>query len=257
MDGDQLLEIGREVAVRVREALSRIDDWGPAGTRPGQYRSDIVADEAALAVLLGAGLGVLSEESGLHEPERELRAVVDPVDGSTNASRGIPWFATSTCILDAEGPLAAVVVNQASGTRYEAVRGGGATRDGERISPSGCRRMSSALIGLSGFPRRYLGWKQFRALGAAALDACAVADGTLDAYADLVIVPGGGAHAGWDYLGGMLVCREAGAAIADAYGRDLVVREFDERRTPLAAANEELLAELLASLAPELAGSSR
>ncbi len=30
--------------------------------------------------------------------------VIDPVDGSTNASQGIPWFATSLCAVDAEGP---------------------------------------------------------------------------------------------------------------------------------------------------------
>ena len=41
-----------------------LDDWGLAGTRRGQYRSDLVADEAAVRVLTAAGLGVLSEESG-------------------------------------------------------------------------------------------------------------------------------------------------------------------------------------------------
>ena len=31
--------------------------------------------------------------------------VLDPVDGSTNASRGLPCWATSLCALDADGPL--------------------------------------------------------------------------------------------------------------------------------------------------------
>jgi fructose-1,6-bisphosphatase/inositol monophosphatase family enzyme len=100
------------------------------------------------------------------------------------------------------------------------------------------------VVGLSGYPRTHLGWKQFRALGAAALDLCLVGAGVLDAYIDC----SRDAHGPWDYLGGMLVCQEAGAAIADARGRDLVVRGHADRRTPIAAGSEALLAEIFASL---------
>ena len=68
-------------------------------------------------------------------------------------------------------------------------------------------------------PPGWLGWKQYRALGAAALDLCAVAAGVVDAYIDC----SRSAHGPWDYLGGLLVCTEAGAVVADADGRDLVV----------------------------------
>ena len=54
------------------------------------------------------------------------------------------------------------------------------------------------MIGLSGYPPRSLGWGQYRALGAAALDLCAVADGVLDGYVDC----SRDAHGSWDYLGG-------------------------------------------------------
>lgn len=247
VDGSELLQVLGAAADAVADALNGLADWGLAGTRPGQYRSDLVADAAAVRVLTEAGLGVLSEESGFSPgaTERPLLAVLDPVDGSTNASRKIPWFATSVCVLDAEGPLAAVVVNQASGVRYEAVRGGGARRQGEPISPSGKEALNRSLIGLSGYPPKYLGWRQYRALGAAALDLCAVADGTLDGYIDCMR----DAHGGWDYLGGLLICTEAGALVADAAGRDLVVRDHDGRRTPIAAGTPALLAELLASRA--------
>lgn len=244
MDGAELLEVLGEAADAVAGALSGLTDWGPAGTRPGQYRSDLVADAVAVRILTEAGLGVLSEESGLSAgaPERELLAVLDPVDGSTNASRRIPWFATSICVLDEAGPLAALVVNQATGTRYEAARGQGARRDGEAIGPSGEESLHRALVGLSGYPPRHLGWRWYRALGAAALDLCAVADGTLDGYIDCMH----DAHGSWDYLGGLLICMEAGAPVADAAGRGLVVREPAVRRTPVAAGSSPLLSELLA-----------
>lgn len=223
--------------------LDRLDDWGLAGTKPGQYRSDLAADEVALEVLGRAGFGVLSEESGLHDAERDVLVVLDPVDGSTNASRGLPWWATSLCAVDSEGMAAAHVVNQATGLTFEAVRGGGATCDGSRIAPSAATELDRSVIALSGFPGRHLGWKQYRAWGAAALDLCCVAAGKFDGYMDCSV----NAHGPWDYLGGALVCMEAGAAVADGEGRDLVVREHAERRTPVAAATPALLAALIAS----------
>ena len=236
-----LLEILNETAQAVRSRLSGLEDWGLAGTRAGQYRSDLAADMVAVAMLEDAGLGVLSEESGLHHPERPVVVALDPVDGSTNASHGLPWFATSLCAVDIDGPRVAVVVNQATGTRFEAVRGGGARRDGARVTPSAVTAMGDAFVGISGFPARSLGWKQFRALGAAALDLCAVACGALDAYVDC----SRDAHGPWDYLGGQLVCAEAGACVGDAHGRNLVVLAHDQRRTPVAAATPQLYDELV------------
>ncbi len=240
MDDDDLLDVLRATAAAVTTALGDLSDWGLAGTRDGQYRSDLAADAAALAVLDGAGLGVMSEESGPHHLDRPVVVVIDPVDGSTNAARGIPWYATSLCAIDADGPRVAVVVNQASGVRYEAVRGQGARRDGIPISSSSCRQLGEAIIGFSGYPPHYLGWSQYRSLGAAALDLCAVAEGVLDGYA----VVGGSRLGSWDYLGGMLICTEAGAAIAESSGRELVTLEHSDRRTPVAAATAELLDQL-------------
>ena len=238
--GSEARRVLEDVADAVKASLEDLGDWGLAGTRDGQYRSDLVADRAALEVIEAAGFGAVSEESGEHHPDRRVVVVLDPVDGSTNASRGLPWWATSACALDDAGPLAAVVVNQATGTRFAAVRGEGATRDGEPIGPSAATDLSASIVAFSGYPGRYLGWSQFRSLGAAALDLCAVACGTLDAFVDC----GATSLAPWDYLGGMLICQEAGAAIGEAFGRDLVVRRFGPRRTAVAAATPQLLAQV-------------
>jgi myo-inositol-1(or 4)-monophosphatase len=244
MRDDEALEPLHLAVDAVRRALDGIEDWGPAGTRAGQYRSDLVADTAAIQSLRAAGFAVLSEESGFHDGDPDMLAILDPVDGSTNASLGLPWWATSICVVDADGPVAAVVANQATGTCWEAVRGAGARCDGEPVKPSACTRLADAVVGLSGLPARHLGWRQFRAMGAVALDLCAVASGGLDGYIDC----GVDAHGPWDYLGGLLVCVEAGAAVADARGRDLVVRGYLDRRTPVAGATPMLLAETMAAL---------
>ena len=91
--------------------------------------------------------------------------------------------------------------------------------------------LGEAIVGFSGYPRSYLGWSQYRGLGAAALDLCAVAEGVLDGYA----VVGGSSLGSWDYLGGLLVCREAGAVVGEALGRELVTLEHTDRRRPVAA----------------------
>jgi fructose-1,6-bisphosphatase/inositol monophosphatase family enzyme len=235
-----LLGVLADAADAIAAALDATADWGEAGTRPGQHHSDLAADAAAVAVLDAAGLGVLSEESGRQGADRPITVVLDPLDGSTNASRRMSWWATSLCAVDADGPLAALVVDLRHGTRYEAVRGEGARRDGVAIAASGCSTLGEAIVGLNGVPAGHGGWAQFRAFGAAALDLCAVADGTLDGYLDATTDELGC----WDYLGGLLVCREAGAILLEAAGRDLVALDHGARRIPVAGATPELAAAL-------------
>ena len=131
----------------------------------------------------------------------------------------------------------------ASGSKRCGAGGLGGT--GCRSRPSGCDHLEGAIVGFSGYPPRHYGWNQYRCLGAAALDLCAVAEGVLDGYA----VVGGSRLGSWDYLGGMLVCTESGAVIGDAEGRDLVTLSHTERRAPFAAATPALLQEFLGAAA--------
>lgn len=233
VDDAALLSALHEAVDAVVGAFRDHDEWGLSGGREGQYASDLVADKAALEVLGRHGIQVLSEESGLvGEGDGSLVAVLDPLDGSTNASRPLPWYATSLCVVDDAGARAAVVHDHPAGVRYDAIRGGGARIDGTLLSPRDPVGLSDAIVGVNGLPPRNPGWAQYRALGAAALDLCAVADGRLDAYVDYDHE----AHGSWDYLGGMLVCQEVGVTVGDAFGRDLVTIEHSDRRTPVAAA---------------------
>jgi len=241
---DPLVVLGAltEAADAIEAALAATIDWGETGERAGQHHSDLAADAAAVATLTDAGLGVVSEESGRTDPARPVTVVVDPLDGSTNASRRMGWWATSLCAVDAQGPLVAVVTDLRHSVRYLAIRGQGSTRDGTPIRPSGCREIGEAIIGINGVPAGHGGWAQYRAFGATALDLCAVADGTLDGYLDATTDELGV----WDYLGALLICREAGVEVVDAAGRDLLTLEHADRRTPVAGATQELQAALLA-----------
>jgi fructose-1,6-bisphosphatase/inositol monophosphatase family enzyme len=214
--------------------------------RHGQYALDLIADEAVVPLLVSSECAVLSEESGLTgPPDTPITIVLDPVDGSTNCARGIPYWSISLCAVDADGPWCALVANPATGERFAAVRGKGAWCGKRAVAPSTATCVEDGVIAIAGWPARALPWKQFRALGSAALTLCDVADGRIDGYLDAL----SDMHAPWDYLGGLLVCREAGAAVVDAFDRPLVTTEANARRTILAAGTSEMVDALRAGLA--------
>jgi myo-inositol-1(or 4)-monophosphatase len=228
----------------VAHVLDATTDWGPSGRRDGQYAVDLDADAVCLDVLYGAGYRVLSEESGLTGPAGSDGApivVVDPLDGSTNASRGVPWFASALCLVVDDAPVLGVVVNHATGDRFVGVRGGSAENNGHRICPSGVTSLGDAIIGVSGLPARHYGWSQFRALGAAAPDICAVASGVTDAWCDMH----DGGHGVWDYLAAVVIAEAAGGVAGEVFGRELCVLDHTARRAPAVAATPELFAELV------------
>jgi myo-inositol-1(or 4)-monophosphatase len=236
---DALFAPLRECALQIGEAVKSHQGRGFSGQRASQYHLDLAADEVALRILLAAGFRVVSEESGV-SGEGSLTVVVDPIDGSTNCDRGIPFYATSIAVMRGEELIAGLVMNQATGTVFEAAKGSGATRDDVMIHSSEEREISNAIIGFSGLPSRRLGWAQSRSLGAASLEICLVADGSLDAYG----VAQNSTLNPWDYLAGLLIAREAGCVYGDYRNEELETSE-DVLRRPVVAASQELLTFLL------------
>ncbi len=245
---EALLDVFAAAADAQRVALSALAgaERRARTERPGQYHLDTVADAAILPVLHEAGLRVLSEESGwTGDPGARVTVVLDPVDGSTNCARGIPYWGISVCAIDADGLLCSLVENAATGVAYTAIRGEGAWLDDEHLHASATRDVDRAVIALVAMPDRVLPWRQFRALGSSALALCDVAAGNIDGFLDCT----DSAHSPWDYLGALLVCREAGAIVVDVHDRELVVAEEAARRQLLAGGTSELLDALRDGLA--------
>jgi len=239
----ELLDLFDVCGAAQRGALAAVTGPDRRGRteKVGQYALDLVADAAVLPVLHAAGVRVLSEESGWSGPEDSaITVVLDPVDGSTNCARQIPYWCISLCALDADGPLCALVQHGVTAARYTAIRGEGAWLDGLPITVAPTTELARAVVAISGLPPRVVGWRQFRALGSAALALCDVAAGHVDGYLD----GHANQHAPWDYLGALLVCRESGATVADAEGRDLDLADPTVRRQLLAAGTPELVAAL-------------
>ncbi len=241
-DPESLLELFSTAGAAVRVAVGTLSDEQKRMKtgRPGQYGLDLVADGVALRYLREADVAIVSEESAHSGNDgAAITVVLDPIDGSTNCARGLSYYATSIAALDAEGLLCALVVNQATGIEYRAIRGGGATCGGVPIRVSDVEKVEDSVVALSGLPARFLQWKQYRVFGCASLALCDVATGGMDGYVD-----GGPWHAPWDYLGGQLMVQEAGGFIVDARNNALAVSDMDVRRQLIAASTGKLLAAL-------------
>ncbi|MBA3305000.1 MAG: inositol monophosphatase [Thermoleophilaceae bacterium] len=201
---------------------------GPArGVERKSSRTDLVSDadrdaEAAIEEILSAERpddGLLAEEGSSREAVSGRRWVVDPLDGTTNFLYGIPAWAVSIALEDADGSALGVVADPVRGETFTAIRGRGAACNGEPIEVTGEERLDTALVA-TGFsyeaqerqaqaallaevlPRV----RDIRRVGAAALDLCWVATGRLDAYYER-----GLKH--WDWAAASLLVAEAGGRL--------------------------------------------
>ena len=146
-------------------------------------------------------------------------------------------------MVEADGSGGALVGNRGTGERYWATGGGGWWGDDVRISPAECVDVTDSIIGLNGLPPHPLGYRQSRVLGAVALDLCHVAAGAFAGNVDF----GDEAHGVWAHAVSAMICRDARAPVVDLLGRELIVLDQAARRTPIAAATPELLAQLVAA----------
>jgi myo-inositol-1(or 4)-monophosphatase len=229
-----LLHAAADAVAEVVSACGADEREQRARGHDDQFAVDVLADRAAVEVLLAGGVGVLSEESGLHAGERPVLVVLDPIDGSTNCSRGLDPYGPSMCACGADGLLAALVANLATGERHTAARGGGAWHDGARIVG---RERDDLLIVATGDPMPWLEpvvWT--RVSGASAHDLCRVADGRFDAYVDER-----NTQSVWDYLAATLVLLEVGGTVHERDGKvlfDLAARA--DRRLVAAGTDAQL-----------------
>jgi len=228
------------------------DEVGMGADGTATTRADRLVEEAMLEVAAEVGVDVLSEEAGFVDNGAGLVAVIDPVDGTRNAGRGVPFFCTSVAVgrRDLTGVQAGVVQNLVTGDSYAAVRGKGANVNGGAASGRDVTRRdfdrNDVLVGLIAdyadvdtvtmMQRR--NW-HIRDLGSAALELCLVGTGALDAFH--VPKP-------WlrviDIAAGTLFVREAGGrVVAPGTATDLEVPFDITARTGITAVHDAVALE--------------
>ena len=228
----ELTKIAEEVYSAYQELPKDFDrhlkvGMGASGSPTSKI--DKFAEDAVLELMDAEDikLNVLSEEAGFIDRGGSKTLVLDPIDGTLNCVRGIPFFSVSMAIgksslLDCEE---AMVKNLHTGDTYYARRGGGAELNGHRIAVSKYHEEGIFIIfdNKDAAPEtanvRKLASK-VRSLGCASLEMCLVAQGSALAqymncskFQRMIRVV--------DIAASCLVLREAGGEVVDLSGEKL------------------------------------
>jgi myo-inositol-1(or 4)-monophosphatase len=214
---------------------------------------DAAAERVILARFDGVDATILSEEIG-EVGDGKWRIVIDPIDGSLNAKRGIPFFSLSIAVAEGETMhevLFAYVYDFGSGEEWTARRGDGAFLNGARLGAQRPKERIEILAfeatltsevadkaaAFTGIAHR------IRIMGSLALSLCHLAAGRFDAVCSLK------PYRSVDVAAAQLLVRECGLSIANADGDlpfgaaplDLV------SRSRVAAAGTDELCQMLAT----------
>jgi myo-inositol-1(or 4)-monophosphatase len=169
---------------------------------------------------------ILAEEGGGEDrSDATWRWIVDPLDGTVNYAHGYPCFCVSIGVERDGERRVGVVYDPLRDELYQAVLGGGASRNGRPIRVSGETRLDRALLAtgfaydvrrsaqdnLDHFAALLKAARALRRGGAAALDLCYVACGRLDGFWELKLHP-------WDIAAGILIVEEAGGRVTGLKG---------------------------------------
>ncbi|MDR2067292.1 MAG: inositol monophosphatase [Endomicrobium sp.] len=169
--------------------------------------------------------GVLAEEDGVNEVDKDYCWIIDPLDGTVNFVHGLPMFAVSIGLKYKNEIITGVVYSPIINEVFIAEKGKGAWLNGKKIKVSSIEDNTRAL-GVTGFPysikennNKIL--KNFesiivkiqgvRRLGSAALDLAYVACGRFEFFWEQDLKA-------WDVSAGILLVKEAGGIVSDYSG---------------------------------------
>lgn len=237
MEIETLVDIGNEIRDGIRSFMRDNADYAEMIVqRPKDItrKMDMAAEHALDDALNDRGFSarIISEELGdrIVGSHPEFMLIFDPIDGSTNAACGIPFFCTSLAYtgktdIASFGDITMVAICDISNNTYCAEKRGGAFLNGKRISGGklGARPKPVVSVYSYGVPFVPPGLIELeksiivRALGSIALDMCYVADGTLDGVIDTR-----GLVSGYDIMASALILREADGQISDLTGKPMI-----------------------------------
>lgn len=250
-----LARFAARTAVAVGDAIV-VENTAIVTHKVGRLNFATAADHAAEAAILARiakhdpGVPVLAEESAKDELRKAERLwVVDPIDGTLNFSRGVPFYCVAIGYVEGGRVRAAAVHAPRLRETYVASEGGGATRNGIPVRVSRTRTVTEACAAAS-LAFREAGKKgsrfallnaacsRVRVIGAAALEITYAGTGRLDLFVHSALEP-------WDVAGPSLIAREGGAKVVSLRtGEDAA---WDEREVIIG--NAVLVREALETMA--------
>jgi myo-inositol-1(or 4)-monophosphatase len=226
---------------------------------------DLAAEKAIVETLQqnNVSFTLISEESGFQkvgEKPEDCYVTLDPIDGTTNLVRGLPFYASSIAI--SRKPVisevyAGLVTDLFHDVTYMALEGHGAYRDGVKIKTSNVTSLEEAVIGLdlNTYKVKEVAprltdliekTKHIRHFGANALELCYVANGLTDAFVDIR-----GKLRTTDVAAGFLIIKEAGGLVTAPDNSPVNVK-LDPKQTLkfIAAGNAQIHKTILGLVKP-------
>ncbi len=221
---------------------------------------DLAAETAIVDTLKrhGVSFTLVSEESGIKkygESPQSCYITVDPIDGTTNLTHGLPFYASSIAVSgkpELASVYAGMVADLAHGVTYMAFEGKGTYRNGKPMHTSKTTSIDEAVVGLDintykteadveTFTKVIHETRHTRHFGANALEICYVAEGLTDAFIDLR-----SKIRTTDVAAGFIIAKEAGATVTDTKNQPINV-PLDPKQTLnfIASANKELHKQIL------------
>jgi myo-inositol-1(or 4)-monophosphatase len=226
---------------------------------------DLAAETAIVQTLQKYGLSftLISEESGIKEygsTPQECYCCIDPIDGTTNLTHGLPFYASSIAVSnkpELSAVYAGMVIDLMHDETFVALRGKGAYRNGGRVHTSETKSLDEAVVGLdlNAFKVKLNiniaaalieNIRHTRHFGANALEICHVAAGLIDAFIDLR-----NKIRTTDVAAGFLIVKEAGGIITNQKNKPINVR-LDPKQTLsfVASANAKIHQKILSLVNP-------
>ncbi len=171
------------------------------------------------------GAGFLAEEGSTTEGSNEYTWIIDPLDGTTNFTHGLPPYAVSIGLAKGNRVVLGVVYEISRMECFSAFEHGPATCNGDTIQVSKTASLSEGLLA-TGFPYYHFDKREeylsiiktflevthgVRRLGSAATDLAYVACGRMDGFFEYNLNP-------WDVAAGSLIVARAGGIVTDFKG---------------------------------------
>ncbi len=217
------LEAGRII----KGFYGNLEEIRKKGERDLVTEADLMSEKAVVAAITKnfPDDAIIAEEGGEQGKRSERKWIIDPLDGTTNFAHSFPFFAVSIGFMVKEEVVAGVVYNPVMDEFFEAEKGKGAFLNKKPINVSATANIRDALVA-TGFPydidkksdeiisrlkRIIVEVQGLRRAGAASIDLCYVANGSLDGFWEQDLKP-------WDTAAGSIILTEAGGKVSDFRG---------------------------------------
>ena len=237
----------RKAASVYLNGSSNVEDKdNPVGTYDVVSGNDILAERMIKDAISDAfpDDSFICEESG-DDIHSDRKWVIDPIDGTINYTRGIPVFGTQVALTEGDEPLISVMYLPTCDEMYVAVKGDGATMNGQRLDMRHVIDMKKSLLSIGDYSRGSVEFREnqsrlmdvlrdkvgrIKMMGSSCYDFCMFSAGRVDYHTRFIRNP-------WDFVPGVLMARESGAV----YDEDL----FKRKKLYMAACSEENLSSIV------------